>query len=161
MHLSSAISFLYFFTFYYELRSFRGWLTVNTKNLYSQFGFCLLRCFKLCLPGRVFSRSWWLDMSVVFLAFVIGYMWPHVCAFMHMCTESVCSYAFWLADPIALAVMCRVLLNWFVERDNERMHRGKETKLEGRWTGLLTWCFINTTQPPPFPPLCPVSTALL
>lgn len=77
-------------------------------------------------------------------------MWPHVCAFMHMCMESVCSYAFWLADPIALAVMCWVLLNWFLEQNNERMHRGKETKLEGWWTGLLTWCFINTTQPPPF-----------
>lgn len=85
-----------------------------------------------------------------FLAFVLGYVWPHVYAFMHMCNESVCSYAFWLADTIALAVMCWALLNWFVEQNNQRMHRGKGAKLEGWFTGVLIWCFINTTQPPRF-----------
>lgn len=62
---------------------------------------------------------------------------------MHTCVESVCSYAFWLADTVALAVTCWALLNKLV---NERVQK-KGGGLEGA-TNWLVDLMLYQHDPP-------------
>lgn len=65
-------------------------------------------------------------------------MWPHVYAFMHMCMGSVCSYAVWLTDTIALAVMmCWELFSWFVEQKYRKDAQRKRNRAGGAMNRLV------------------------